>query len=58
MKKGYEIQKIAVLILKIIQSYNCLQVINHLDRYLNEAGANEELLAVIVVRNINTRINL
>ena len=28
-----------------------LQVINHLDRYMKEPGANEELLSLIIVSN-------
>ena len=35
MKKGYEVQKISV--------------INNIDRYLNEPGANEELFSLIIV---------
>eukprot|EP00347_Sterkiella_histriomuscorum_P008191 403346032 len=44
MKKGYEIQKISV--------------INHLDRYLQEAGANEDLLSLIIESMTNWDDNM
>ena len=45
LKKGYEAQKISVSISKLLS----FQVINHLYKYMQEPGSNEELLSLIVV---------
>ena len=45
LKKGYEAQKISVSISKL----SSFQVINHLYKYMQEPGSNEELLSLIVV---------
>lgn len=48
LKKGYEVQKLSVSSTRT----NLLQIINNLDRYMKEFGANEELLALILVSEI------
>lgn len=47
MKKGYEIQKISVSCNTITLMF--LKVVNNLDRYMQEGGANEELFSLIIV---------
>jgi hypothetical protein len=44
LKKGYEVQKLSVSAFDLT-----LKIINNLDRYMREYGANEELLALIIV---------
>jgi hypothetical protein len=51
LKKGYEIQKISVSTQQSSDEF-FVQVINNLDRYMTEEGANEELFSIIIVSTL------